>query len=590
MGLGSRRLSIIDIAGGRQPLANEDGTIWAVCNGEIYNFQELRRRLEDRGHRFTTHADTEVIVHLYEEQQEACVAAFEGMFAIAIWDARRQRLILARDRFGKKPLFYAEGHGGLTFASELHALLLDPTIPRELDPHALEYYLTYRSIPAPRSIFRAVRKLPPAHVLVAEPSGTRLHRYWSLRYLPKLAISEPEAAERLLVLLTEAVKKRLISEVPLGAFLSGGVDSSAVVALMAQLSGAPVKTFSVGFEEASFNELPHARRVAQRFGCEHHEFVVRPWAVDVLPTLIHHFGEPFADSSAVPTFYLCKLSRQYVTVAMNGDGGDEAFAGYQRHLAHRFAESWQRAPASLRRPLRWMSRAVLPTRVDPKALVSRFHRFLEASELSRIDRYRQWVGVFSGDLLTQVCLLKADADEADQEVLGPLFEEARGLDAVDAALAVDTAFYLPTDLLVKMDIMSMAHSLETRSPFLDHHLVEFTARLPTPLKLRGWTSKYLLKRILRGVIPAENLHREKAGFSVPIAAWFRGELREFMADHLLASHAARGGLLRQPAMTMIVTEHLRGRTNYGQHLWTLLVLELWYRTYVERTVPEAVHA
>ncbi|MBI4353709.1 MAG: asparagine synthase (glutamine-hydrolyzing) [Candidatus Omnitrophica bacterium] len=573
--LGIQRLSIIDVQGGHQPIANEDQTIWTVCNGEIYNFRELRQVLEQKGHRFATRSDTEVIVHLYEEDGEAFVNRLEGMFALAVWDDRRQRLLLARDRFGKKPLLYAELAGRLVFASEFQALLSDPSISRELDVEALHYYLTYMAIPAPLSIYRSVRKLPPAHLLIYDRTGTRLKRYWSLAYTPKLAISETDAAQRLLELLTQAVRKRLVADVPLGAFLSGGVDSSAVVALMARCSERPVKTFSIGFEEMRYNELPHARRVAQAFGCEHHEFVVRPQALEVLPTLIQHFGEPFADSSAIPTYYLSRLTREHVTVALNGDGGDEAFAGYGRHAANRLAEQWQAVPSAARRPVEWLVARWPSVSSDRQRLPGRLQRFLQAAASSRAGRYERWVGVMEAELRSTVAGRPTGA--LNHGMIEQLCEATQELDAVDAALAVDTAFYLPTDLLVKMDIMSMANSLEARSPFLDHHVVEFAARLPSSMKLRRLTSKALLKRALAGLLPDETLHRRKWGFAVPISAWFRTELRGMLEDVLLASQVARDGLLRQDGVTALVQAHLSGRADYAHQLWTLLMLELWVR-------------
>ena len=576
---GIQRLSIIDVQGGHQPIANEDRTIWTILNGEIYNFQELRDALERRGHRFATRSDTEVIVHLYEEDGEAFVSRLDGMFALALWDERRQRLILARDRFGKKPLLYAEAGSRLIFASEFQALLSDTSISRDLDLTALDYYLTYMAIPAPLSIYRAVRKLPPAHLLIRDRAGTRLQRYWSLAYTPKLAISGAEAVERLLDLLTEAVRKRLVADVPLGAFLSGGVDSSAVVALMARCSDRPVKTFSIGFEEVRYNELPHAQRVANVFGCDHHEFVVRPKAMEVLPMLVQHFGEPFADSSAIPTYYLSRLTREHVTVALNGDGGDEAFAGYGRHVANRLAERWQALPRLVRGPMAWLAGLRMTPTADRQQWQGRLGRFIQAAARPRSARYRAWVGIMSEDL--KIALRRPRNGLATEpDMVEQLFERAQGLDAVDAALAVDTAFYLPTDLLVKMDIMSMANALETRSPFLDHHLVEFVARLPSAMKLRHLTSKALLKQAFAGILPTENLHRRKRGFAVPIGTWFRTELRDMLGDHLLSSQVARSGLLRQETMTRLVQAHWSGRADYAHQLWTLLVFELWYRRFI----------
>lgn len=577
--LGIQRLSIIDVQGGHQPIANDDGTIWTILNGEIYNFQELREGLERRGHRFATRSDTEVIVHLYEDEGEAFVSRLDGMFALAVWDERAQRLLLARDRFGKKPLLYAETGGRLIFASEFQALMSDESIPRDLDPAALDYYLTYMAIPAPLSIYRAVRKLPPAHVLIHDRTGTRLQRYWSLAYTPKLAISESDASERLLELLTEAVRKRLIAEVPLGAFLSGGIDSSAVVALMARCSDRPVNTFSIGFEEAPYNELPHARHIAQAFGCDHHEFVVRPNAVEVLPMLVEHFGEPFADSSAIPTYYLSRLTREHVTVALNGDGGDEAFAGYARHAANGLAEQWQSMPAPVRGSVEWLAGRLSARPSDRQQWRGRIGRFFQAASGIRAARYQAWVGVIDEDLKTAL-VGQRNGFTPEPDLVAQWFAEARALDPVDAALAVDTAFYLPTDLLVKMDIMSMANALEARSPFLDHHLVEFVARLPSSMKVHRLTSKALLKRALGDVLPRETLHRRKWGFAVPIGAWFRTGLRDFLSDHLLSSQVARDGLLRQGAITALVQAHGSGRADYAHQLWTLLALELWYRRFI----------
>lgn len=584
--LGSRRLSIIDVRHGHQPIANEDGTIWTVLNGEIYNFRELREGLKRAGHGFVTESDTEVIVHLYEEQGDSFVAALDGMFALALWDDRAERLILARDRFGKKPLLYAEIGQRFLFASEFQAMLRDPAVSREIDPAALDEYLTYLAIPAPLSIYRAIRKVPPAHLLVHDRTGTRLRRYWSLAYQPKVSLSEPEAQERVRELLTAAVKKRLVSEVPLGAFLSGGVDSSIVVALMATLLGRGVKTFSIGFDEERYNELPHAQRVAEQFECEHHALMVTPRALEVLPKLVEHFGEPFADSSAIPAYYLAQLTRQHVTVALNGDGGDEAFAGYGRHLANRLVETWRQAPVTIRRPLAWMSYALVPPAVASWGWPGRLRRFMEASSLSRADRYQWWAGVFNADLKTT--LLGRDGEpSAHHGLVDRLFGENEALDAVDAALAVDTAFYLPTDLLVKMDISSMANSLEVRSPFLDHHVMEFVASLPSHLKLRRLTSKHLLKRTFENVLPRDILHRRKSGFAVPIGRWFRSDLREMLCDHLLNSRLAQAGVIRQATATALVSGHLRGRFDGAHQLWTLLMLELWYRRFIEeRDVPK----
>lgn len=568
-GLANRRLSIIDVQGGHQPIANETGEIWAVLNGEIYNFAELRLTLEGRGHRFATHSDTEVVTHAYEEFGDACVEHFDGMFALAIWDGPQERLLVARDRLGKKPLVYRASGADVAFASELQALLAVPGLGREIDIAAVGEYLSYMAIAAPRTIYRDVRKLPPAHILVADRNGVRIQRYWSLSYQPKLQIGEAEAVERVQELLRAAVRKRLIGEVPLGAFLSGGVDSSAVVGLMAQESGRPVKTFSIGFDDPRYNELPHARRVAAAFNCEHHEFVVRPNILEMLPAMVRHFGEPFADSSAIPSWYLAQLTREHVTVALNGDGGDEVFGGYGRHLANDLAERWGRTPGLVRRP----SERIAQSRVLAAMGLSRAARFAAAAGQPRAERYRAWAGVFSADLIREL----SDTIPSDDAVVSDAFSAVQGLDAIDSMLAVDTRWYLPTDLLPKVDITSMAHSLEVRSPLLDRDLVEFVASLPSSLKIRRFTTKYLLKKAVSGLVPASNLRRPKRGFAVPLAEWLRSDLREYVADHLCPSRLASAGLLQQPAIDRLVEAHASGRADYAHHVWVLLMLELWYR-------------
>lgn len=581
--LGNRRLSIIDVAGGHQPIPNEDRTIWVVQNGEIYNFQALRDELELAGHRFATHTDTEVLVHLYEERGDDFVRDLDGMFALALWDDRRKRLLLARDRYGKRPLLYAERAGRFWFGSEFQALLADPAIDRAIDYAALDEYLSFMSVPAPLTIYKQIRKLPPAHLLVRDASGTRISRYWSLDYLPKLTVDEGEATSEVRRLLTEAVRKRLISEVPLGAFLSGGIDSSAVVAIMAGLQSAPVKTFSIGFNDPRFNELPHARRVAERYGCEHHEFQVEPNAVEVLPTLVQHYGEPYADSSAIPSFYLARLTRQHVTVALNGDGGDETFAGYGWHLAGRLAEQWQQVPAPLRRGLEAAVNAVTPSSGDRRSMLARVARFMSGASHPRAERYRAWLSIFGEDLKQEMFAAGVRAPGGDR--LQPIFDAVRGLDGVDAMLAADVAWYLPTDLLVKMDIAAMANSLEARSPFLDRDLTEFVARLPSQFKLRGRSSKHLLKKAVADLVPHDNMYRRKQGFAVPIGSWFRGELRDFLADHILSQRFADRGLFRPEVVARLFDAHQRGTADHAHHLWVLLMLELWFRTFIDAHAP-----
>ncbi len=583
-GLAFRRLSIIDVAGGRQPLCNEDRSLWLVFNGEIYNFPALRAELEARGHRFATRSDGETILHAYESFGiEGMLARLRGMFAFALWDQPRARLVLARDRVGKKPLVYCEREGRLHFASELGALLADPALPREPDWTALHHYLTFMCVPAPFTAFRGIKKLPPAHFLVREGGATRIERYWRLAYGPKLKLSRPEAAEALREKLLEATRLRLMSEVPLGAFLSGGIDSSSVVAAMSRAGGGTVKTFSIGFEEKKFNELPFARLVAAHYGTEHHEFMVRPNALEVLPELVRHYGEPYADSSAIPTFFLSRLTRQHVTVALNGDGGDESFTGYRRHYAGRIADRFHALPAPLRQLGRRTLERLAPRPHDRQSLLAGFRRFAEAAELPRHERHARWTGYFTEPekrrLLAPEPLAALDGVPPSSELLRPYFEEGADLDGAEAAVLADVAFYLPNDLLVKVDIATMAVSLEGRSPFLDHELMEFAARLPSRYKLRGRALKAILKEAVRPWLPREILEKPKWGFAIPIGNWFRGELKDFLADSLLSGPSA-GGFFRKEEVERLIGEHQRGERDLGHHLWILLMFELWRREFL----------
>jgi asparagine synthase (glutamine-hydrolysing) len=578
----SRRLSIIDVAGGRQPMANEDGSVWAAVNGEIYNHRALRRGLEAQGHRFATKSDAEAVVHLYEQRGEACIAALDGMFALAIWDERRQRMILARDRFGKKPLVYAQRGGRLLFASEFQALFQDETLSRSADPEALELYFSLMAIPAPWTIYAGVRKLPPAHVLIAERGATRVQPYWSLAYEPKAAMTDAEAAARLRELLDASVRKRLMSDVPLGVFLSGGVDSTAIVEAASRLSGARVKTFTIGFSESAFNELPHARRVARHFGTEHQEDIVDARSTGLLPLLATHFGEPFGDSSAIPTYYLSRMARRGVTVALSGEGGDELFAGYGRHQAARDAARWQRA-GCLHAPL---EAALGLGRRSPDRWRHgmRWRRWLWAAAADPAARYEAWVGVLSPGEVRDAAI---SAGGAGGRLLARQFASTASLDPVDAMLAADAGLYLPSDLLTKVDIASMANSLEVRAPFLDLDLAEFAARLPSRLKLRGTTGKFLLKRALVGRVPGQCLTRPKQGFAVPIGAWLRTSWRGMAEDLLLSSSAARAGLLRQQGITSLMNAHMSGRRDAAHAVWALLMVELWHRHWMRPALMPA---
>ncbi len=585
-GLGHRRLSIIDLSdAASQPMSNEDGTVWIVQNGEIYNHLELRKDLESRGHTFCSKSDTETIVHLYEEMGAGCVTLLRGMFAFAIWDGRYNTLFLARDRFGQKPLVYAETSRGITFASEIKAVLQDEAVSDSIDDGALHDYLTYGYVPSPKTIYKNIRKLPPGSTMIWKDGRSSVDRYWTLDYTSKLNISEDDAAEGVAEHLRDATKVRLMSDVPLGAFLSGGVDSSAIVAYMAESTSKPVKTFTIGFEDQSFDETPIARRVAKLFDTEHHEFIVTPSVLTLLPEIVWAYGEPYADSSALPTYYVSKITREHVTVALNGDGGDEMFAGYERYVAAGLSDYYARLPRWLRTCVFTEIAKRLPEPSSRKNILRRFKRFVMAQNLEPNRRYATWLTMM--DNPTKQNLYSAEfTDRLGKCDSLQLFDEtygtAKAIDALDRILSSDVRTYLPDDLLVKVDIASMVHSLEARSPFLDHHLAEFVAKLPSNFKLRGRDRKYILKKALRDKLPGSILNRGKCGFAAPVASWFRGELKDVARDVLLDSKTMSRGIWSQNGVRTMLAEHTSGRINHGDHIWELLMLELWFRTYVDR--------
>jgi asparagine synthase (glutamine-hydrolysing) len=583
IGLGARRLAVIDLSPrGHQPMANEDESIHLTFNGEIYNFRELRHDLERRGHRFQSHTDTETIVHLYEEEGVACLSKLRGMFAFALWDAPRRTLLLARDRLGKKPLVYYHDSRQFVFGSEPKVILQDEAVPAEADPESIYHYLTFGDVPASRSAFRGFHKLPPAHYLLLEDGRVTLHRYWALSYQPQRAASEGELVEELSARVEEAVRIRLVSDRPLGALLSGGLDSSAVVAMMRRLTNGPVRTFSIGFDEPEYDELPYARQVAQRFDTEHHELVVRPDALAILPRLVWHYDEPLADSSAVPSFAVCELARQSVTVALNGDGGDESFLGYQRYLAMAIGARVDRLPSPVRRALTWGA-SLLPG-AGPRSFGTRVRRFAAELPLQPRERYLRWLTIDDG-WKSSVCapaFLDAMQAVSSQHLLDGAFEQSNAPTPPETAAHSDVQLYLPDDLLVKMDVASMAHSLEVRSPFLDHTLVEFAARLPLGFKIRGRTQKYLVKRLMKGRLPADILRRPKRGFAVPIDRWFRREIKDLAYDVLLGASASGRGYFRLETVRRYLDDHVRGAADHQHRLWALLMLELWHRAFIDR--------
>jgi len=578
VGLGIQRLRVIDLQTGDQPVYNEDRSLAVVLNGEIYNYRELRRELRERGHSFSTHGDTEVIAHLYEEEGPALVRRLSGMFAFALWDERKRQLLLARDRVGKKPLFYCRRDGWLSFASELGALMADPAIPREVDRTAVDCYLAYGYIQAPRSIWRDVRKLPPAHTLLWRGGEARAERYWHLDYSRKSAAALPELEEELREQVGAAVRRRMVADVPLGALLSGGVDSAVVVAEMAAASSRPVKTFSIGFEQREYDERSLARLTAERFGTEHTEFVVEPDAIEIVPDLIRHYGEPFADSSAIPSFYLARLTRQEVTVALNGDGGDESFAGYLRYVANSLSRGLDCVPRPLRRAAAAAADRLLRAG-DQRGMRSYGRRFLTSVGEDAPARYADHVCIFNPAERAALHGEDPAMRAATEEVIAGPWREASGRDRLDVLLETDVDTYLPGDLLVKMDIASMAYSLEARSPLLDPELMQFAASLPARRKARGTEKKWILRRAYRGRVPDQVLDGRKRGFGVPLGAWFRGELREFAHEVLLDPSTREAGLFAESKARELLRAHDLGGADRSMQIWSLLMLALWHRDF-----------
>ena len=592
VGLGHRRLSIIDLSpAGHQPMSNEDKSVWIVFNGEIYNYIELRKELLSKGHKFKSNTDTEVIIYLYKEYGEECVKKLRGMFAFAIWDEKKQILMLVRDRAGKKPLLYYYKDNLFCFSSEFSSLLSSGLIDRQTNLKALHYYLTFGYIPAPMTIYKNVFKLSPAHILIfkagSNPNGSNarinVKKYWSLDYTKKINISEEDAADEVLRLLKEAVKIRLYSDVPLGAFLSGGIDSSAVVGLMSQLTDEKVKTFSIGFDEGIYNELEFAKKAALAFNTEHYEFIVRPEVLEILPLLVERCGEPYGDSSIIPTYYVSWKTKQHVTVALNGDGGDELFAGYERYQAMLLSEIFQKVPAARQSALIKIIANLIPDSLDRKNRLKGLRRFIDGAALPVSRRYLRWIGIFSEEMRNDMYtdeFLREISNSNPLEIIAETLNCSNGdLNLLDRLLLTDTNTYLPNDLLIKVDIASMANSLECRSPFLDHHLMEFVASLPPGLKLKGFNKKYILKKAVKNIIPRGNMHRRKMGFAVPVGIWFRGGLKGFLQDILLSRDSLKRGFLKPDKIKDMVSQHISNRKDWGYHLWTLLMLELWNRRF-----------
>jgi len=579
--LGMRRLSIIDVKSGQQPIYSEDGNLAIVFNGEIYNFQEVKKELEALGHRFKTNSDTETIVHAYEEFGSDCLEKLRGMFAFAIWNFREETLFIARDRVGKKPLFYSlTGAGNFVFGSELKTLLAHGEIEKAIDFGALDAYLTFGYVPEEFCIFKNVRKLAPGHFLIFKNGKVHVEKYWDFSYRQTTNIkTEDEYTEALREQIKDAVNVRLISEVPLGAFLSGGVDSSTIVAMMSEISAMPVKTFSIGFHEDSFNELKYARVAAKHFNTEHHEFVVTPDLVDIVDELVWHFDEPFSDSSALPTFMVSKMAREFVTVVLSGDGGDELFAGYTRYVIDKKRSGLASLPKALRQ-------GVLQRMSEKLPHGARGKNYLYNVSLDTIDRYIDSVSQFNTprkkSLYSKDFQAKLNGGFGAAERGFKQFAESVATgNAIDNLLYLDSKTYLPGDILTKVDRMSMANSLEARAPLLDHKLIEFVVGIPPELKMKGLETKYILKKAMEGIVPREILYREKQGFGVPIGDWINSQLRERIHADLSDRRTLERGYFEKSYVQILLDEHSKNRRDHSHALWLLWMLELWHRKFID---------
>ena len=583
-GLGMRRLSIIDLKTGRQPISNEDGTVWVVFNGEIYNFQELRKDLEKHGHRFATTTDTEVIVHLYEQYGDDCVQKMRGMFAFAVWDERNTRLLVARDRLGIKPLYFGEVNGRLVFASELKAILQLPEVQRKLNWNSVSHLFTSLCTPPAESIIEGIHKLEPGNILVAAPrKPISVEPYWDVQFSPDRRRTEQDTIEELRRLINESVGLHLVSDVPVGAFLSGGIDSSAVVAAASNLVSGRLNTYSIGFPEEDFNELRFARMMAKRLGTEHHELVLEPNVLDILDDLPWYLDEPFGDSSAIPTYMVSKLAAQHGKVVLSGDGGDELFAGYDKYVIEKKERRYDRLPGAIHRLMGALER-ILPKN-------ARGHNFLRHFSLTGADRLLDLV-LYREEEKRMMFQEEAYRQFASYDPREPwiryLLANANGT-WLSAMQYIDLKRYLPIDILTKVDRMSMAHSLEVRPPLLDHKLVEFAATIPADMKLRDTTTKYIFKRALRGIVPDEIIDRPKRGFAIPLGRWFRGKLEEFVRDLLLSERTMQRGILRAEYIEELIKTHKRGRER-DLHLWTLISFEMWCRAFLDHAAAPTLHS
>jgi asparagine synthase (glutamine-hydrolysing) len=583
IGMGMRRLRIIDLAGGDQPIANETNTVWVVLNGEIYNFRELRKVLEGKGHRFRTNSDTEVIVHAYEEYGLQCVKYLRGMFSFSLWDAEHKRLFIARDRLGQKPLYYHERNGSFWFCSELQCMLQDPEVQRSVNPLAVDYYFTFQYIPSPLTIYEGIHKLLPGHTIVVENGKIDIAPYWKLDNRP-VAGSEEEHMEKVRELAQEAVKLRLISDVPLGAFLSGGIDSSIIVGLMTKVSNAQVKTFSIGFEEEEFNELPYARIVAEKFETDHHEFIVKADVAELIPKLVQNFGEPFGDSSAIPTYYVSKMARSEVTVALSGDAGDELFAGYSKYPYLERREVYSISRKRVNGFLYGLLRRLEPSFIQREHILRRVHHSLLGRVSPVEERDYMWMTYldsYDKSKLYRDGIKSSLPDDGSLQYYRSELRKSPNTGAIDRIMFADMKNYLPDDLNTKVDITSMACSLEVRSPFMDHKFVEFAASVPKEYKIRNGNCKYLLKNAFSDIVPKIILERRKMGFAIPVDKWFRTDLKPLFEAAVLGSTS--NWMREQFDMTFITRlyeTHQSQKYNHGSKLWLILNFFLWHDAFM----------
>lgn len=585
IGLAMRRLSVIDLPGGHQPIFNEDHTVAVVLNGEIYNYHELQQDLISKGHRFSTNSDTETIVHAYEQYGLEFLRHLHGMFAIALWDFRQRGLILARDRMGVKPLYYHNADDRIAFGSEIKAILQDPSIPREIDFQGIHQLLTWGHIHSPKTPFRGIKELPPGHVMVYKSGQSTIKQYWDLEFTEPDSYNEEATTEELLAKIKLAVARRLISDVPLGAFLSGGIDSSIVVALMSQFLPQPIKTFSIGFEDKSFSELPYARMVADHCGTDHHEMVVTPDVPEMMEDLIFHHDAPFYDTSAIPTYYVSKFAREHVTVALSGDGGDEMFAGYNIYVANKAARKFKYVPSFLGKVILEPLAALLPESGGPvnKGRVAR--EFVKAATLPPLERYARWSSKVKREIRDTLYFepdLQREQNLPDAAMLAPFYQTPKRCSELSRLLYVGTKTELPSDMLRKVDRMSMAVSLEVRSPFLDHHLFEYAATLHDDAKLNKWTTKHSLRKIAKQLLPAEVVERKKQGFSVPLDRWLREEVRDYMLDILCDHTTESRGVFDNITVRSLIEEHFDEQVSRARELWTLMTIEVWQRNYIDQ--------